>query len=251
MVEAFLDQQVRLIAAPGLRAPNTEKGTDVANASAVTVPLPALLSGAAPNAHRTAEGLLAAVGNGDRTAFDELYSMFGGRVLGLAVKVVIDREQAKEVAQDVFLQLWQQACRFDPARGSASSWILRVTHARAVDRVRMSHNRTARDTRYANGHHVPDTDTVVDSVLISADRSAVRLALLALTPLQRESVLLAYFGGLSTAEIAGRIGVLRSTVKTRIRDGLLRLAAEMAAESSSDVRGAVSTRGRNRPSISC
>lgn len=213
----------------------------MAIASAVTAPLQASLSGVVPTGHRTAEHLLTAVGDGDRRAFDQLYSMFGGRVLGMAVKVVIDREQAKEVTQDVFLQLWQQASRFDPARGSASSWILRVAHARAVDRVRMSHNRTVRDSRYAIGNHVPDIDPVIDSVLVSADRSAVRLALLALTPLQRESVLLAYFGGLSSAEIADRIGVLRSTVKTRLRDGLLRLAAELG----STTRGAALTGGRN------
>lgn len=167
--------------------------------------------------------------------------MFGGRVLGMAVKVVLDREQAKEVTQEVFFQLWQQASRFDPARGSASSWILRVAHARAVDRVRLSRNRTVRDSRYAVGNHVPDIDTVIDSVLVSADRSAVRVALLALTPLQRESVLLAYFAGLSTAEIALRIGVLRATVKTRIRDGLLRLATEL----NRDTTPAALRSGRN------
>jgi RNA polymerase sigma-70 factor (ECF subfamily) len=175
--------------------------------------------------------LLGAVANGDQVAFDRLYTHFRSRVFGLAARIVIDRDQAQEVTQEVFLQLWQQAARFDPSRGSAISWVLRITHARAVDRIRNSHSSSVRDTRYAAAGHVADTDTVVEQALLREEQLVLRSALVLLSPVQRESIQLAYYSGLTTLEISERLGVRRATVKTRIRDGLIRLGAELRSPS--------------------
>lgn len=173
--------------------------------------------------------LLDRIANDDRLAFEQFYSHFAARVFGLAVKVLIDRGQAEEVTQEVFLQIWQQMNRFDPARGSAIAWVLHITHARAVDRVRSSHASSVRDSRYAAGQLVRDVDSVVETALLREQQVAVRVALLRLTALQRESIVLAYFSGLTTLEISERLGVGRSTVKTRIRDGLIKLGSEFQA----------------------
>ena len=203
-----------------------QKGTEVAGIGSTTR---TTTDGPEPSTPRvrSAEALMSDISRGDKEAFSDLYLLFGHRVFGLVAKVLVDREQAKEVTQDVFFQLWREAARFDRERGSAASWIFRVAHARAVDRVRLCNNSSNRDTRYAASGHLVEIDTVVERVLIRSDQSEVRSALLRLTPIQRESILLAYYGGLSTVEIAEQIGVLRATVKTRLRDGLIRLSAEL------------------------
>ena len=171
--------------------------------------------------------LLQRVASGDRTAFDLLYTQYRMRVNGVALAVLRDAAQAQEVTQEVFLQLWQQASRFNPARSSTSTWIHRIAHARAVDRVRTSQTATVRDTRFiATGTHI-DYDTVVEQVLHREERAALHLSLQKLTPMQRQSIVLVYYAGLSTAEIAHQLGVNRATIKTRIRDGLKKLAVDL------------------------
>jgi len=182
---------------------------------------------AADDVHRV-EYLLASIAMGDYLAFDELYTLFKNRVFGLAAKLLRDQGKAEEVTQEVFLQLWQQAARFDRTRGSAVAWILRIAHARSVDRIRAGRRSGIRDARYLAGHHVIERDTVVEDVLLRADQSKVRAALQCLSPIQRESIQLAYFSGMTAQQIADRIGVPRPTVKTRIRDGLIKLGTELA-----------------------
>ena len=184
----------------------------------------------APSGH--GERLVADIAHGDYLAFDEFYALFQSRVFGLAYKLLLDHGQAEEVTQEVFLQLWQQASRFDPARDSAVAWVFRITHARAVDRVRASQRSSVRDSRYVSGIHVIETDVVVEDVLVRADQSMVREALLRLSPIQRESIQLAYFSGMTTQQISEHIGVGRPTVKTRIRDGLKKLAFELSTPAS-------------------
>jgi RNA polymerase sigma-70 factor (ECF subfamily) len=176
-----------------------------------------------------AEELLAGIAKGDYAAFREFYEIFQNRVFGLAMKLLRDQGQAEEVAQETFLQLWQQASRFDRARGSAVAWVLRITHARSVDRIRASQRSAIRDSRYVAGNHTVETDTVVEDILLRADQLRVRRALLQLSAIQRESIQLAYYSGVTTQQIADHLGVARPTVKTRIRDGLIRLASELRA----------------------
>jgi len=186
------------------------------------------------------EELLEQVAAGDRPAFDRLYELFQSRVYGLVVKVLVDRDQAQEVAQEVFLQLWRQASRFDSSKGTAVSWVMRIAHSRAVDRVRICQASSLRDSRYAATEHAAEVDTVVEEVLLHAEQSAMRAALLRLSGLQLESIRLAYYCGMSTVQISAHLGVGRATVKTRIRDGLIKLAADLrsAAPEESSRSGA-------------
>ncbi len=173
--------------------------------------------------------LLVQVAAGDQAAFEALYLRYRARVYGVVLTVLRDAAQAQEVTQEVFLQLWQQASRFDPVRSSTATWIQHVAHARAVDRVRMCQSATVRDTRYiATGTQV-EYDTVVEQVLHGEDRASLRRSLQRLSPTQREAIVLAYYAGLSTAEISQQLGVNRSTIKTRIRDGLKQLTADLGA----------------------
>ena len=174
-----------------------------------------------------AGALLRKVALGDRSSFNDLYGLVERRVFGMVVTVLRDHEQSREVTQEVFLQLWQQAERFDGTRGSGEAWILHLAHSRAVDRVRLCQTSSLRDTRYAAMGHVPDTDTVVWDVMVRDQQATVRSALARLTPGQRESIVLAYYSGMTTQEISDHIGVKRATVKTRIRDGLRKLNVDL------------------------
>lgn len=113
------------------------------------------------------------------------------RVFGIVVAVLRDHAQAEEVTQEVFRQLWQQASRFDPGRGSTTAWIGQVAHARAVDQVRQVRScmtATARDTRFTAASQRRDYDTVVEQVLHSDELAALRESLSRLVPLPRESI---------------------------------------------------------------
>jgi len=165
--------------------------------------------------------LLARVARGDQAAFEAVYDQFAGPVYGLVRKVLRDPAQSEEVAQEVLLEVWRTASRFDPARGSAAAWMMTIAHRRAVDRVRSETASVAREQRLTSG---PATgDDVAELVETKLDRQRVRRCLGALTQLQAESVKLAYYGGYTYPQVAELIGVPLGTIKTRIRDGLIRL----------------------------
>ena len=174
--------------------------------------------------------LLSAVADGDRSAFEELYTTFSPRVHGLAQRLLVDRHQAEEVTQEVFLQVWQQAHRFDRHRGSASSWVLHIAHARSVDRIRNNTSRRARDLRVASREHVAETDTVVESVTIAFEQAAVRQQLERLSPKQREAIMLSYYQGLTMSAISTLLAIPVPTVKTRVRNALSALAKLLAEQ---------------------
>lgn len=174
-----------------------------------------------------AEVLLARVATGDVAAFDPLYGQLQGPVYGVAVRLLVDRHQAQEVAQEAWLQIWQQAARFDPRKGSAVAWVMRIAHARAVDGIRSANASRLRDTAAAASSHRIASDVVVESALLSIERSRLREQLPQLSDKQRQSIDLAYFGGLSLPAISELLALPLGTVKTRIRDGLLRLRTLM------------------------
>ena len=174
--------------------------------------------------------LLGRVASGDRSAFDRFYSLYFARAFGVALRVLLDEDQAQEVTQEVFLQLWQQAHRFDAARGSTSAWVRRVAFARAVDRSQARQAAIARDARYAAASQLVDYDMVVEQAVLKEEAATLRRSVLRLATLQRESVVLAFYAGLSTMEISQHLGVKQSTVKTRIRDGLRKLSAELRTD---------------------
>jgi RNA polymerase sigma-70 factor (ECF subfamily) len=165
--------------------------------------------------------LLAHVARGDQPAFEEVYDRMAGPVLGMVRGVLRDLAQSEEVMQEVLLELWRTASRFDPGKGSALSWVMTMAHRRAVDRVRSEQKAVEREFRAATAQ--VDFDDVTEAVEATLDRERVRHCLRCLTDLQRESVTLAYYGSYSYSEVAGLLGVAVGTVKTRMRDGLIRL----------------------------
>lgn len=181
-------------------------------------------AGADPGARRaTAEQLLAAVASGDRAAFAELYDAVAGAVHATARSVLRDAHHADEVTQEVMLEVWRTAARFDPARGSVRTWLVTLAHRRAVDRVRSVQAQRDRDDRHAAAAHDTPFDVVVEEVQDGMERTAVRRCLESLTATQREALVLAYYGGRTYGEVAAELDAGLSAVKARIRDGLVRL----------------------------
>ena len=158
---------------------------------------------------------------GDNAAFALVYDSCAAAVLGTARRVLRDPAQSEEVMQEVLLEVWRSASRFDPAVGSARAWVLTLAHRRAVDRVRSEQKSADRELRAAVAT-VP-FDEVSDVVELRLEHERVRRCLESLTELQRESVTLAYYRGYSYPEVAALLGVAVGTVKTRMRDGLIRL----------------------------
>lgn len=173
------------------------------------------------------EQLLERVASGDRIAFEMLYDDVIDVVFGLARKVIIDRDLASDVAQDVMVTLWESAGRFDAAKGSAMAWIATITRRRAIDVVRSREAGRRREEEQRPPATVPDP--VGEQIVESAEWSAMRAALASLSDLQLQSISLAFFQGKTHLQISHELDVPLGTVKTRIRDGLLRLASRMEA----------------------
>jgi RNA polymerase sigma-70 factor (ECF subfamily) len=170
---------------------------------------------------RDLDGVLARVGGGDHSAFEAVYDRLAGPAYGLICRIVGDAAQAEEVVQEVLLEVWRTAARFDPAKGSAATWVLTIAQRRAIDRVRSAAAAGRRELKTATV--APSQDEVADSVQAALDREQVRRCLEALSEVQRESITLAYYGGNTYRQVARLLGVALGTVKSRIRDGLLRM----------------------------
>ena len=198
------------------------------------VPLETALDDVAPAADATVEttnALLLRVAAGDQRAFGDLYDLIAPRMLGLVRHVLRDHAQSEEVVQEVLLEVWQTAPRFDPNKGKGVTWLLTMAHRRAIDRVRSAQSSRVRDTRIGIRDLVREYDSVAESVEIRIEHDRVEKALGRLTELQKQAVELAYYGGYSHREVSDLLGVPMGTVKTRLRDGMTRLREELGVES--------------------
>ena len=164
---------------------------------------------------------LGLVARGDAGAFDAVYDQVAASVFGIVRRVVRDPAQSEEVTQEVLLEVWRNAAKFDPGRGSATAWVMTLAHRRAIDRVRSVQKESERERRTAAAD-IP-FDEVAEAVESSLERERVRRCLGSLTELQRESVTLAYYGGYTYGQVASLLGVPAGTIKTRMRDALIRL----------------------------
>ncbi|WP_276314493.1 sigma-70 family RNA polymerase sigma factor [Streptomyces sp. Z26] len=167
--------------------------------------------------------LLARVARGDQDAFASVYDAVAGPVLGLVRSVLRDPAQSEEVAQEVLMEVWRCASGFRPDKGSAMSWVLTLAHRRAVDRVRSAQAASDREYRAALLDQTPAFDEVTEQVEARLEREQVRRCMRTLTEVQRQSVNLAYYQGHTYREVAELLALPLGTVKTRLRDGLIRL----------------------------
>ncbi|MEV7141230.1 sigma-70 family RNA polymerase sigma factor [Streptomyces tauricus] len=167
--------------------------------------------------------LLGRVALGDERAFASVYDAVVSPVLGVVRAVLRDRAQSEEVAQEVLVEVWRTAPRFRADRGTAINWILTMAHQRAVDRVRSVEASVARDHKAAQLERTPEYDEVTEQVEARLEREQVRRCLRTLTDIQRQAVDLAYYRGLTHREVAEALALPLGTVKTRLRDGLIRL----------------------------
>jgi RNA polymerase sigma-70 factor (ECF subfamily) len=172
--------------------------------------------------------LVTAVGESDQLALKELYRRHGPALQGLARRVLVDADRADDVVQEVFLRLWNEPERFDPARGALRSYLYRQTHSRAVERVRSEEARRRREERHDREKAEAAYDVEVEAwALIRSE--LVKDALAQLAEGERDAITLAYFGGHTYREVATMLDLPEGTVKSRIRLGLNKLADRLEA----------------------
>lgn len=185
-----------------------------------------------PSSQAADRAALARIAEGDGAALAILYDAHSRAIYSLALRVLGEQADAEEVVQDVFAQVWRQAARYDPGRGSVGAWMMTIARSRAIDRLRA---RRARPDRVAV---VNDADTrerpaasadPSDALAMEIDAGRVRAALGELPLLQRIAIELAYFEGLTQSEIAERLEQPLGTIKTRVRLGLLKLRDVLSA----------------------
>jgi len=179
---------------------------------------------------RADEDLLAAIKQGDAAALAELYDRHGRLALALADRLLQDRAAAEDVVQEAFLTVWRRAGSYLPDRGRAQTWLMTIVHNAAIDRRRGRFRREAADLPLDNVAYELAADAA-DPFVAVADRieaEQVRLAVNQLPAEQRETIELAYFGGLTHQEIAERTGAPLGTIKSRMRLGLHKLRGVLA-----------------------
>ncbi|MFE3328091.1 ECF RNA polymerase sigma factor SigK [Streptomyces sp. NPDC059176] len=180
-------------------------------------------SGSSHPAELRLDEVIQRVARGDKEAFTVLYDAVVDTVFGIVVKVVRNRAQSEEVAQEVMIDLWRRAPRFDPGKGNVHAWVTMLAHRRAVDRVRSVEAAANRDHDHAVRDQQRPYDDVAERVESRLESQQVRRCMKQLTELQRQAVTLAYYQGLTYREVAESLRTPLPTIKTRMRDGLIRL----------------------------
>jgi RNA polymerase sigma-70 factor (ECF subfamily) len=179
--------------------------------------------------------LVELVAANDADALEALYDRYGKVAYSLARRILADATLAQDVVQEVFLSLWRNAGRFDAGRGTVATYLLSMTHHRAVDAVRREENLRRWRTTDEVLEFAPDPGSgVEDEVEASERRAQVRAALAELPPAQREALALAYFGGYTQREVASLVGVPLGTVKTRMAAGMRKLKDSLSDAASKE-----------------
>lgn len=186
-------------------------------------PGPPIADSGGPGSPVALEDLLVQTARGDREAFAAVYDRSAATVYGVALRVLRDPSHAEEVTQEVMVEIWRLAARFDPARGSARAWIATMAHRRAIDRVRAEQAHRDRQEAASVAGWTREHDEVSEAAEASLEQAAVRRALGSLTPVQREAIDLAYYRGFTHVEVAASLDVPLGTAKARLRDGMIRL----------------------------
>jgi RNA polymerase sigma-70 factor (ECF subfamily) len=166
--------------------------------------------------------LLRAIAAGDESSIAELHDRYAAILLGLLMRILHSRPEAEDVLQEVFLQVWQQASNFDPARGRPFTWLVTLTRSRALDRLRHLESRD-RVRREAANEPSARAGEALDNAMRVEQSEFVQQALERIPEAQRRALILAYFEDLTQSQIAARLGEPLGTIKTRIRAGLMKL----------------------------
>ena len=180
------------------------------------------------------DSLLDGVRAGDKAAFSALYDAVAPQVLGLATHILRDQAQAEEVTQEVFVEVWQKAHTFDPARGSAKSWVLRLAKSRSIDRLRSWRSAQARDTEDFNRQLTTWVAPAEEEAAQRLESQELQELIDSIGEPHRSALMLAYFGEYTHQEIADATGVALGTAKTRVRDGLQKLRKAVTVKGGCD-----------------
>ena len=176
--------------------------------------------------------LLKAIAARDEAALAQLYDRYDGILFGLLMRILNNREEAEDVLQETFLQVWRKAADFDESRGRPFTWLVTLARSRGIDRLRTlaSRERVAEAGAREPSEEISDAAT---DALKSEQRGLVSDALAKLPDEQKRPIMLAYFDGLTQSEIATRLGAPLGTVKTRMRTGMIRLRELLAGQGES------------------
>ncbi|MFH8572681.1 ECF RNA polymerase sigma factor SigK [Streptomyces sp. NPDC017993] len=174
---------------------------------------------------RSVDNLLMQVAQGDQDSFAGVYDALAPPVMGLACRILLDEAQAEEVTQDVMIEVWRTADRFRPEYGAAKTWVLTLAHRRAVDRVRSAQASAERERKAALLDSPAPFDEVIEAVEGKEEQARVHRCLAGLGSIQRIPLVLAYYQGLTCAEVAAALSTPSGTVKSRMRTGLRKLRA--------------------------
>lgn len=192
-------------------------------------------SAVAPASSGPSDGeLLARLRLGDDAALGALYDRYGGQAFALALRILGDRGAAEDIVQEAFLAVWRRCATFDSERGSVRAWLFSIVRNAAIDRTRGRHRHQLGEVAIDDVAYRLAAEDVWDDVARRIDRENVRRALGTLPPEQRETLELAYFGGLTQVEIAARTGEPLGTIKSRARLGLRRLERALRAGYEND-----------------